>query len=185
MSHWFLSQPHKFASVILKKKETPLSRCVNDSEEETVVLDAGCYWFWRRRRVLSVFCSFCFRRSSSSVLGDNLINKATNGIKCLSFCDFSILKMAHISWPWLKINYDSTHLPRTSPCLWSPMPTFVNWSFAWGNLLDHETASPHHFKRETVSNHVKEDSWKAKTVSCMPHFRVISSRHLKFSVEIK
>ena len=122
--------------------------CINESDEKTVLLDAGCYWFWRRRRVLSVFCSFCFRRSSSSVLGDNLINKATNGIKCLSFCDFSILKMAHISWPWLKINYDSTHLPRTSPCLWSPMPTFVNWSFAWGNLLDHETASPHHLKEK-------------------------------------
>ena len=106
-------------------------------------------------------------------------------IKCLSFCGFSIFKMAHISWPWLKINYDFTHLPRTSPCLWSPMPTFVNWSFAWGNVLDHETASPHHFKRETVSNHVKEDSWKAKIVSCLPHFRVISSRHLKFSVEIE
>ena len=108
-----------------------------------------------------------------------------HGIKCLSFCGFSIFKMAHISWPWLKINYNLTHLPRTSPCLWSPMPTFVNWSFAWGNVLDHETATPHHFKRETVSNHVKKDSWKAKTVSCMPHSCVISSRHLKFSVEIE
>ena len=72
-------------------------------------------------------------------------------IKCLSFCGFSIFKMAHISWPWLKINYNLTHLPRTSPCLWSPMPTFVNWSLAWGNVLDHETATPHHFKRETVA----------------------------------
>ena len=70
------------------------SRCINDSEEETVVLDAGCYWFWRRRRVLSVFCSFCFRRSSSSVLGDNLINKATMKLNVYLFVTSRFLR-----WP--------------------------------------------------------------------------------------